>query len=191
MFHKKTAALGTMVALGGLCTVGHAAPAPSRPSPADVRFMKTLAQGGIAEVKTGKLALAKTRDTRVHNVATTIVQDHTQANAALKQVAMKEGVMLPAQTDPMHKAVYAKLSRLGGMTFNRNYISTQVKDHDKTVAMIKHEMTITHNTLLLAFLKQTLPMIQMHTQELHQINTSLRAGQPGPIQGGLKHSPTM
>ncbi len=191
MFHKTTAALGAVLALGGLCATLQAAPAPSKPSPTDVRFMMTLAQGNTAEIQQGKLALRKTRNTQVHNVATTIVQDHSQAGAGLMQVAMKEGVILPTQTDPMHKAVYAKLTTLSGPAFNTHYISGQVKDHDKTVVMIRHEMATTHNALLLAFLKETLPKILGHTAELHQINAQFRAGQTGPVQSGLKHKMAM
>jgi putative membrane protein len=186
MRNKTITALGFLMAAGNCSMVCQAAPAPSKPSPTDVRFMRTLAQGNTAEIQQGKLALSKTKDTRVHNVAATIVQDHTQAGAALMQVAAKEGVTLPTQTDPMHKAIYAKLTTLSGMAFDNHYISGQVKDHDKTVAMIHQEMDTTHNALLLAFLKQTLPKILGHTAELHQINASLRAGNPGPIQSGLK-----
>jgi putative membrane protein len=187
MFHKTTAMLGALALLSGVCGVSHAAPAPSRPSARDVQFMKTLAQGNTAEIQQAKLAISKTRDTRVHNVAETILQDHTQAGAGLMQVAMKESVRLPHGTDPMHQAIYAKLSRLHGMTFNRNYISGQVKDHDKTVIMIRHEMSATHDRLLLAFLRETLPKILGHRAELHQINASMNMGSPGPIQNGLKH----
>jgi putative membrane protein len=187
MFYKTTAMLGAVALLSGVCSVSHAAPAPSHPSARDVQFMKTLAQGNTAEIQQAKLAISKTRDTQVHNVAETIVQDHSQAGAGLMQVARKEGVRLPHGVGPMNQATYAKLSRLHGASFNRTYIAGQTKTHDKTVTMIRHEMAVTHNRLLLAFLRETLPKILGHRAELHQINVSMKMGRPGPKQNGLKH----
>jgi putative membrane protein len=187
MFHKTTAMLGALVLLSSVCGAGHAAPAPSRPSPMDVQFMKTLAQGNTAEIQQARLAISKTRDTRVHNVAETILQDHSQAGAGLMQVAMKEEIRLPHGVGPKNQTVYAKLSRLSGMTFNRTYIAGQTQAHDKTVTMIRHEMSVTNDRLLLAFLRETLPKILGHRAELHQINASMKMGSPGPIQNGLKH----
>ena len=187
---KTTTTVSVLAAAAGACAFGQMpAAAASRPSPADVRFMKTLAQGGIAEVKTGKLALTKTRSTDVHNVATTIVQDHTQANAGLMQIAKRQGVALPSDTDPKHKAIYAKLSGMSGTAFDKMYIGGQVKDHDKTVALIKHEQEITQDQPLKTFLAETLPKINMHTLDLHQINGRLAAGNDTK-QGGLKNGTT-
>ena len=141
----------------------------SHASATDRRFMTKLAQGSMAEVKLGRLALKKSHTASVRQVATTIVKDHTQANAALMQVAKREGVMLPKDTDPAHKAAYAKLSGLSGAAFDKAYITNQVNDHDDTVGLINHEQESTHNGPLMAFLAETKPNIQMHTKMLHQI----------------------
>jgi putative membrane protein len=187
---KLMAALGTLLLLGGVSggAATHAAGMNSRPTAADKRFMRTMAQGGIAEVKLGKLALQKTRSTRVHNVAVTIVQDHTQANAALMQIARREGVMLPMSMDAKHKMMYARLSHMSGTAFNHAYINGQVKDHVKALAMLSHEQMMTHNRPLLTFLRETTPKIKMHARELRQIQMAQRRGHGGPVQRAVMHT---
>lgn len=190
MQSKMMAALGTLLLLGGISsgTPSHAAGMSNRPTAMDKRFMRTLAQGSIAEVKLGKLALQKTSSTRVHNVAVTIVQDHAQANAALMQVARRDGVMLPAGMDIQHQRLYSRLAHLSGTSFNHTYINAQVKDHVKTLALINREQMMTHNRPLLAFLRETKPRIQMHARELRQIQSAQRRGRGGPVQSSVKRT---
>jgi putative membrane protein len=188
MLSKKMTALGALAAVAGVCTLTQAASmsgGSSHPSGTDRRFMTTLAQGSMAEVKLGKLALQKSQTAQVRQVATTIVQDHTQANAALMQVATREGVRLPKDTDPAHKAAFRKLSGLSGAAFDKAYIANQVNDHDKTVGLINHEEESTNNGPLKAFLAVTYPKIQMHTKMLHQIQAGMMNGTKGGMKTGM------
>jgi putative membrane protein len=143
--------------------------------------MKTVAQGSMAEVKLGKLALQKASSADVKNVAQTIVTDHSKANASLMQVAKKDHYALPKDIDAQHKAAYAKLSRLSGAAFDKAYIAGQVKDHDKTVALFKKQMQVTQEPNLKTFETDYLPKIQQHTDMLHQIQ---QGGGKGTMKGG-------
>ncbi|MBV9851756.1 MAG: DUF4142 domain-containing protein [Armatimonadetes bacterium] len=78
------------------------------------------------------------------------------------------------------------MSRLSGATFDRTYIAGQVKDHDKTVALINHEeggLQKKPNQPLQQFLDVTFPKIKMHTQELHQIQAGMSGGKGGAKSG--------
>ncbi|MBV9851757.1 MAG: DUF4142 domain-containing protein [Armatimonadetes bacterium] len=108
MFDKTVAAAGALAVLASLSAFGAAGMTSKMSGGAssmDRRFMTTLAQGSMAEVKLGKLALQKTHNAQVRQVANTIVTDHSKANASLKQVAGQEGVRLPKDTDPAHRAM--------------------------------------------------------------------------------------
>ena len=192
MFSKTMKAASVMAAVVSVCASAHAAGttgASSHASGTDRRFMTTLAQGSMAEVKLGKLALTKSHTAQVRQVATTIVQDHTKANASLKQVATSEDVTLPADTDAKHKAAYAKLSGLSSAAFDQAYIANQVNDHDNTVNLINHEDESTHNAPLMKFLAVTFPKIKMHTKMLHQIQASMSGGAKSGMKTGM-NTPT-
>ena len=188
MFHKAIAAAGVLAALTGTGAFGQAAHTGpgGTPSAADKKFMKTAAQGGIAEVQQARLALKKTSDSSVKQVAQTIIQGHTQANGELMQVAKAQHVMLPTQTDPTHKAIYAKLTTLSEPDFDRAYIAGQVKDHHKTVALFTKQAARTQDQGLKGFIGEALPDFKMHTKMLDQIHASQRSGmKTGMMKPGM------
>ena len=75
-------------------------------------------------------------------VARRMVKEHTAANEELKTVAQNKQMALPTDTDPMHKAAYAKLSRLSGAAFDKAYMAGQEKDHAATVKLFEKEIAM-------------------------------------------------
>ena len=165
---KKT--LAALAASGMLLSLAGAACAIS---PMDKMFATKAAQGGIAEVKTSRLALNKTHNMQVRNVARRMVKEHTAANAELKGVAEKISLPLPSDTDPMHKAAYAKLSKLSGAAFDKAYMAGQEKDHAATVALFEKEIAMGKNGDLSAFASKNLPTIEDHTKMIFQVGSNL------------------
>lgn len=144
-------------------------------TPTDKMFVVKAAQGGIAEVMTSKLALSHSTNKNVLMVARRMVKEHSIANADLKQTAMKLDVMAPAHTDPMHMAMYSKLSRLHGAAFDKAYMSGQVKDHDATVALFKTEEAKGQESSIRGFASKYLPEIQDHTIMIHNVAANIGA----------------
>ncbi len=58
-------------------------------------FMMEAARGGMAEVELSKLATTKAQNPEVKKFAQQMIQDHTNANTELKQLAGKKNVTLP------------------------------------------------------------------------------------------------
>ena len=142
-------------------------------SPMDKTFAVKAAQGGIAEVKTSELAIQKTHNKQVLAVAKRMVKEHTAANDELKTVAQDKHMMLPAETDPKHKAAYAKLSRLSGAAFDKAYMAGQEKDHAATVKLFEKEIATGQDKDLSGFASKNLPTIEDHTQMIFQVGSSL------------------
>ena len=64
---------------------------------ADTKFMKEAAQGGMAEVALGQLAVEKASNADVKKFGQRMVDDHSKANDKLKQLASQKNVALPAR----------------------------------------------------------------------------------------------
>src|SRR5947208_1186951 len=62
---------------------------------ADTKFMKEAAEGGMAEVALGQLAVEKASSTDVKKFGQRMVDDHGKANDELKQLASQKNVKLP------------------------------------------------------------------------------------------------
>jgi putative membrane protein len=95
----------------------------------DKMFLRKTAEGGIAEVKLGKLAVQKASSDDVKAVGQKMIDDHTKINDDMAQVADTMGVMLPKTMNKEDQAEYDKLSKLSGNDFDIEYLSFMVQDH--------------------------------------------------------------
>jgi putative membrane protein len=133
-----------------------------QPSATDTKFMKTLAQGGMAEVEAGKLADEKASDPGVKQFAAQMVRDHTQNNEQLRALAKNSGVSLPTETAHQLAAQQSKLESDSGAAFDAAYIRDQVQDHQKTVQLLEHEIQNGQDPAVRQFAQQTLPVVSHH-----------------------------
>ncbi len=169
MFTKK---MMTGAAMSGLLLTAAGA-ALANADAMDLKFAKMAAQGGIFEVKSSQIALQKSQNPQVLNVAKRMVKEHSAANAELKTVAQDNKMTLPADTDPMHKAVISKLSGLSGKAFDKAYMGSQEKAHTDTVGLFEKEISTGKNAGLTAFASKNLPEIEDHTKMIYTVGSNL------------------
>lgn len=70
----------------------------------DPTFVKSAAEGGLAEVELGKLARQKAASDDVKKFGQRMVDDHSKANDQLKDVASKKDITLPADLNARDQA---------------------------------------------------------------------------------------
>ena len=85
----------------------------------DQKFVKEAAQGGMAEVELGQLAVQKASNQDVKKFGQRMVDDHGKANDKLKEIASIKGITLPASPDAKQKAMKERLSKLSGEQFDK------------------------------------------------------------------------
>jgi putative membrane protein len=128
----------------------------------DQAFVTAAAQGGMAEVVDGKLAVSKTNDPSVKAFAQKMVADHTKANDQLMAIAKKDGFTLPMTVGAANEQQKASLSKLDGKTFETAYLGGQEKGHEKMQLVFQKEISNGQNPDLVAFAKMTLPVLKEH-----------------------------
>lgn len=146
-------------------------------SATDKKFMMEAAQGGMAEVKLGQLALKQASNTDVKSFGQHMVEDHGKANDELKALAQQKNVTLPKDVKPADQALYNRLSKLQGAAFDKLYMSEMVKDHKKDVAEFKHASTACKDADVKAWAGKTLPVLEDHLKMAQQ--RSAEAGKGG------------
>jgi putative membrane protein len=133
--------LGLLTVLFAAANIAAAASPSAQPSAvdkSDAAILIGIAQANMAEVEAGKMAIEKSKRDDVKEFARTMVQDHGAALAEVKTLASAKAVTLPAETDPAHKALAAKLSTLSETEFDKQYIAKAgVADHAKVRAVLK------------------------------------------------------
>jgi len=152
----------------GLLIAGQAS---ADPSAADRAFAMKAAQGGMAELQAGQLAVQRASSAQVKQFGERMVTDHTQANQDLQQVAQQDNLTLPAQPSATQTAEARRLSSLHGSDFDHAYIQYAVTDHRQDVAEFRREAQSGHDPALKGFAQKYLPVIQHHLQMAQSLQT--------------------
>jgi putative membrane protein len=135
----------------------------------DLSFYKSLAEGGIAEVRDGQLAQEKGADQKVKDFGAMMVKDHAAANQELLALAQSKGIKLPKGPGTDAGITEAKLDALSGESFDKSYVKGQVKAHRDTVGLLQKEIDTGQDAQAKAFAHKVLPTVQSHLTAIEGI----------------------
>jgi putative membrane protein len=140
-------------------------------SAADQKFVKDAAQGGMAEVQLGQLATERASSDAVKQFGQRMVNDHSQANDKLKELAASKGVALPQEPSAKDRATKERLTKLSGKQFDHAYMEDMLKDHKADIAEFQHEGRSGHDSQVKEFASGTLPTLEDHLKAAEKIST--------------------
>lgn len=140
----------------------------------DNNFWMEAAQGGMAEVMMGNLALQRAQNEEVKRFAQMMVDDHTRSNEELKTLAAGKNVTLPADVNNKQKATMSKLNGRSGADFDREYMKTQVSEHEKMVKLFQRQAERGTDADAKAFAAKTLPNLQSHLEMARTISANVK-----------------
>jgi len=140
---------------------------------ADKTFMTTAAQANLAEVEAGRLAAEKSNNSDVKKFAQMMVDDHSQANQQLTDLAQKKNIALPNEPDDAHKKDAGRLSDLKGAEFDRSYMTMMVQDHVKAVALFEATAKAAKDSEVRAFAEKTVPVLKHHLDMARDLNNKV------------------
>ncbi len=135
-------------------------------------FWTTAAQGGMAEVELGKLALQKSQNAEVKKFAQMMITDHTAANTELKTLAAKKNIVLPTDIGG-HKDTVEDLSKLSGAEFDKEYVEAMVDDHEEDVDFFE-DKSDNSDADIKAFTTKTLPTLKKHLDAIKAIQSKMK-----------------
>ena len=186
---KNSLKIGALSAL--LCTGLGIAPASAQPMKMDMAatmrvrdalaanydrvFMIHAAQGNMAEIMLGQLALRKSRNAGVRTVAQTTIQGHSAAQRDLARNFRALAVPMPTQPKPADLALYQKLSRMSGAAFDKMYMAQQVGAHEATITLFQHEIENGKVPAAKMHAMNKLPDILMHTAMIYDVAVRVKA----------------
>ena len=160
-------------------------------SAGDRKFLNEAADGGMAEVELGKLALQKAADAGVKKFGQRMVDDHGKANDTLRQLAAGKGVDLPQAPSAKNRDSKRRLASLSGTSFDQAYMTDMVADHKGDVAAFQRESNWARDPQLKIFATQTLPTLRDHLKHAQEISSKTTSALGGTIQNASgKPSPS-
>ena len=138
-------------------------------SAADTVFIENAAKDGMAEVQMGQMAISKSSDDQVKQLAQRIVDDHTKANVALKTLAESKKVSFPSNTANDAQKQSDNLKAMKGTSFDQAWSKAMVKDHQDAIKMFTDEGKQTKDTDIQQFVKTTLPTLKSHLESAQKL----------------------
>jgi putative membrane protein len=135
----------------------------------DRQFLKEAAQGGMAEVELGQLAVQKASSDDVKKFGQRMINDHSKANDELKQLASSKGITLPTEPNAKQKATKKRLAGLSGQQFDKAYMADMVQDHKQDVADFRKESSSARDQDIKSFASKTLPTLEDHLKQAEGI----------------------
>jgi putative membrane protein len=160
--------------------VGLAAPAIAADAPTDPQIAHIAYTAGNIDIAAGKQALKMSKNKMVRDFAQEMVRDHTAVND--KALALVKKLHVTPENNPTSESLTkaadaerAKLSKLSGAAFDREYINNEVAYH-KTVngALESTLIPSAKNPELKSLLQTGLKLFQEHQAHAEQVAAKLK-----------------
>lgn len=136
----------------------------------DRKFLQNATMGGLTEIALGKLAVEKGSSDDVKQFGQKMIDDHTKADADLKQIATGGSMNVPDSLDSKHQSQVDKLAKLSGEQFDKAYIKEQVKFHEQNVKEFQDEAQYGSVAEVKNVASKGLPAIQEHLELAKELN---------------------
>ena len=149
---------------------GASASSSGKLSSGDEKALKDMAQADINEVAGGKMALTKAQSSDVKSFAQQMVDDHGQALSKVRAVAQQKGVTLPTEPDAKHKAMSAKLEKMSGDAFDKQYMENAgTKDHKMVLSKLQSDAKKIKDPDVKAVADAHIPVVEQHLKSAQQM----------------------
>ena len=130
----------------------------------DMKFLREMAQGNLAEVQAGKMAQGKAQNPEVKKFAQHMVEDHGKALSENRSLAKSKGVQLPSAPAKKHQDAAKKLEQASGARFDRAFMQQMVKDHEDALKLHQEAAKTAKDKELKAAAEKAVPVIQKHLE---------------------------
>ena len=128
----------------------------------------------MEEVQGGKLAQKQGASQAVRNFGEHMINDHSEANTGLKEIATQKGVALPTQLSHEQNSSLQHLAGLSGAEFDKAYAQDMVKGHTAAVKTFQQAAQSATDTDLRAWAQTALPLLQEHLVMAKQMQAAIQ-----------------
>lgn len=138
-------------------------------------YVPNAAMGDMYEIQAADIALERSKDAQVRELAQMIKTDHTAASQAFKAAAPQAApdVQLPTELDERRKGLIDNLRSAAAADFDKAYIDQQVAAHQEAVTLHRGFSDNTDAPTLAEHARTVLPKIEAHLQRAQALQASM------------------
>jgi putative membrane protein len=135
-------------------------------SSSDAQFLTNAYQSNMAEFKLGKLAEKRGGTKFIRQFGTMMAKNHKTSMEEAAQLAKAEKLELPKGVNSNQQALYNRLSKLRGSSFDREYKAAMFKSHRASYDAFVKARKDASNSNVKNFAERYTPVIQGHLEAL-------------------------
>lgn len=149
--------------------------APPQPklSQEDKQFVDFAAEDNQAEIQLCLLAEKLAQGPALKAFARLMVNDHVEIESRLAALINAENVEVPTGTGKDGQETFAKMEKLRGEAFDREFLKKQIEDHGHDLEKFEHQRSATQNEGSRQFAAETLPILQQHDQLARAVQAAM------------------
>lgn len=162
-------------------------------APSDPQIVGIVVSANQIDIDAAKLALKKSKNKQVRELAQQMVDDHTSVLKSVGELGKKLNAT-PAASDTQKSlkdqatATNKKLSALKGAAFDKAYADNEVAYHQQVIdAVSKVLIPNAQNAELKSALTGAAPLFQGHLDHAKQVQSSLRSGETASASKSESH----
>jgi putative membrane protein len=140
----------------------------------DYNFLVEGARIDMEEVQGGKLAQQRGTSQAVRSFGEHMINDHSEANTGLKEIATQKGAALPTQLSQGQNSTLQHLAGLSGGEFDKAYAQAMVKGHTEAVNQFQQAAKNVTDADLRAWAQTALPLLQEHLRMAREMQAAVQ-----------------
>ena len=139
----------------------------------DEQFVENASMSNMAEIELSEIAVTKATDTLVKAFAQKMIDEHTQAQNELEDIADDfRGVEWPNDLNERYEGIRDQLDSVSaGYSFDTLFLGTQYRIHTEAQTTFQTATTNTTEARVRSYATKYLPTIEMHLEEVDSIQT--------------------
>lgn len=143
----------------------------------DADFIVNSIASNYAEIKLAQLALTKSTDGEVKEMATQLEKDHTKVLKELQGYAAKNGISVPTQETNEAMEDRGDLAEKDAADFDEEWCEMVQRNHENTIENYESRIDKTEDMELKNWITNTLPGLRTHLQMLDKHEGKHEGGQ--------------
>jgi putative membrane protein len=131
-------------------------------SDSEKQLLQQVSDANKAEIEMGQLAQNNASSAKVKDFGQKLVDDHTQNQQQLQQIAQQKGVDLKSEEKPDEQASKNKFQGMKGAQFDKAFLQHERDDHAKLLQQLKQQQDQIQDPEVKSFISQTITAVQQH-----------------------------
>lgn len=147
--------------------------APKTEPLTDEQFLIKAMEASHSEVQRGEIAQKKSDSAEILKFAQHLIQEHDQCRKDLLKQAGDLKVAVVSGLSKEYKDTIDRLSKLEGKDFDREYLTTVIDGHDKTIKLFQAEAKNGAIESLRTHAKKMVPVFQEHRKQAQNLKEKI------------------